>query len=223
MNATPPPSDLGQALITLQAAAMLVIQFLLISQRMLITNIRLFAFQSLLLAGIAAVTAYSHRVPELYLVAALTLVGKAIVLQWFMARLARRVGLDRELDPLLNAPSSMLMCGGLALLGYVVARPFAAAAAATHTFGVSIALLLSGFFLMINRRSAISQVLALLCAENGLVLAAISLTVRGMPVVVELGVFFDLFIGVFVLAILVSRIRETFSTINVDQLNRLKG
>jgi hydrogenase-4 component E len=224
MNTSQASSDFGPALITLQAAAMLVIQFLMVGQRMLPAGIRLFAVQSFLLAGIAAVTAYSHHVPEVYLVAGLTLAGKVIVLPWFMLRLVRQVGIDQEHRPWLNAPSAMLLCGGLALLSYVVARPFATAeAAGAHTFGVSIALMLSGFFLMINRRRAITQVLALLCAENGVVLAAISLTVRGMPVVVELGVFFDLFIGIVVLSILVYRIRETFSSIDVDQLNRLKG
>ena len=44
-----------------------------------------------------------------------------------------------------------------------------------------------------------------------------------MPLVVELGVFFDLFIAVMVLGILVFRIRATVGSIDVGQLNRLKG
>jgi hydrogenase-4 component E len=85
------------------------------------------------------------------------------------------------------------------------------------------ALLLIGFFLLINRRRAVTQVLALLCAENGLFLAAISLATHGLPLVVELGVFFDLFVAVMVLGILVFRIRETFSSIDVDRLDQLRG
>ena len=85
------------------------------------------------------------------------------------------------------------------------------------------ALVLTGFFLLINRRRALTQVLALLSAENGLFLAAISLTGHGMPLVVELGIFFDLFIAVMVVGILVFRIRATFATTDVNQLNRLKG
>jgi hydrogenase-4 component E len=76
---------------------------------------------------------------------------------------------------------------------------------------------------MINRRTAITQVLALLCAENGLFLAAIALTTYGMPLVVELGIFFDLFIAVLILGILVYRIRESFASIDVERLNLLKG
>ena len=127
------------------------------------------------------------------------------------------------MHPWINPPTSMLICGGLTLLGYLVARPLTTAVSGTNTFGVAMALVLTGFFLLINRRRALTQVLALLSAENGLFLAAISLTGQGMPLVVELGVFFDLFIAVMVVGILVFRIRATFATTDVHQLNRLKG
>jgi hydrogenase-4 membrane subunit HyfE len=52
----------------------------MIAQRMLLTNIRLFAIQSLFLAGIAALVAYHHDASHVYLVALLTLVGKVIFL-----------------------------------------------------------------------------------------------------------------------------------------------
>ena len=76
--------------------------------------------------------------------------------------------------------------------------------------------------MMISRRKAFMQVLALLCLENGLFLAAISLT-YGMPLIVELGIFFDLLVAVMVLGILVYRIQETFDSMDVSRLSRLRG
>jgi hydrogenase-4 component E len=87
---------------------------------------------------------------------------------------------------------------------------------------VAIAVFLIGFFMMVNRRKALTQVLALLCLENGLFLAAISLT-YGMPLLVELGIFFDLLVAVMVLGILVYRIRGTFDSMDVSRLTRLRG
>ena len=87
---------------------------------------------------------------------------------------------------------------------------------------VAISLLLTGFFLMIIRRKAITQVLALLTMENGVMLAAIALTTYGMPLVVEIGIFFDVVVAVMVLGILVFRIRETFASMDVSKLNELK-
>ena len=87
---------------------------------------------------------------------------------------------------------------------------------------MAISLFLIGFFMMINRRKALTQVLALLSLENGLFLAAISLT-YGMPLIVELGVFFDVLVAVMVLGILVYRIRETFESMDVSRLRRLRA
>jgi hydrogenase-4 component E len=220
-NLSPEP---GPQIITLFAAGMLVVQLLMVPQRMLLTNILLFAVQSLFLGLIAAAVAFFHHAHHVYLMALLTLAIKGLLLPWFLRRLVRQIGIDVEMHPWINAPAAMLLCGGFTLLGYVVARPFSATAGlGGNTLGVAIALVLIGFFLMINRRRAISQVLALLAAENGLFLAAIALTTYGLPFVVELGIFFDLFIAVMVLGILVFRIRATFATIDVDRLNQLRG
>jgi hydrogenase-4 component E len=136
----------------------------------------------------------------------------------------RRIEIVQEIEPLFNAPTSMVICGGLTLLGYIVARPFTTLERlGNNTLAVAITLLLTGFFLMFNRRKAISQVLALLTVENGVMLAAVALTTYGMPLVVELGVFFDVMVAVMVLGILVYRIRETFASMDVGKLSQLKG
>jgi hydrogenase-4 component E len=211
-------------LITLMAALMLVVQLLMVVQRMLLTNIRLFAVQSLFLAGIAAVVAYAHHASHVYVVAVLTIVGKVLFLPWLLNRLVLRIQITQEIEPLLNAPTSMLVCGGLTLLGYIVARPFTSLERlGNNTLAVAIALLLTGLFLMINRRKAITQVLALLTIENGVTLAAAALTSYGMPLVVELGIFFDVLVAVMVLGILVYRIRESFASMDTSKLNQLRG
>jgi hydrogenase-4 component E len=220
----PTATSVGSQAITLMAALMLVVQLLMIGQRMLLTNIRLFAIQSCFLAGIAAVVAYYHNASHIYVVAVLTLVGKVIFLPWLLHRLVQRMKIHQEIEPLLNAPTSMFICGGLTLLGYVVARPFTSLERlGTNTLGIALTLLLIGFYLMINRRTALTQVLGLLTVENGVMLAAVALTTYGMPLVVELGIFFDVLVAVMVLGILVYRIRESFASMDTSKLNQLKG
>ena len=220
----PAQSELASQWITLLAAGMLVVQLLMVVQRMLLTNIRLFALQSLMLAAIAALIAFFHNAPHVYWVVGLTLVGKVFFLPWLLNRQVRRIQIEQEIAPLLNASASMLLCGGFTLLGYIVARPFTSfARLGNNTLGVAVTLLLTGFFLMVNRRKAITQVLALLTIENGVMLAAVALTTYGMPLVVELGIFFDLMVAVMVLALLVYRIRENFDSMDTSKLNQLKG
>ncbi len=216
--------DLASQLITLLASFMLVLQLLLVVQRMLIANIRLFALQSLMLSGIAAIVAAFYGATHVFWVVGLTLLGKVFLLPWFLARLVRQMKINQEVQPLFNAPTSMLLCGGFTVLGYLVTRPIPSfERLGNNTLAVAMTLLLTGLFLMINRRKAINQVLGLLTTENGVMLAAIALTTYGLPLVVELGIFFDLLVGVMVLGILVYRIRETFSSMDVNKLSTLKG
>ena len=221
---SPPSTEAGTQLITLLAALMLVLQLLLVVQRMLLTSIRIFALQSLMLAAIATVVAYYHSATHVYVIAMLTIIGKVLLLPRLLNRLVRRINIVQEIEPLLNAPTSMLICGGLTLLGYVVARPFTTLEKlGNNTLAIAITLLLTGFFLMFNRRKAITQVLGLLTVENGVMLAAVALTTYGMPLVVELGIFFDVMVAVMVLGILVYRIRESFASMDTSKLSRLKG
>ena len=70
----------GTRMITLMAAFMLVLQIAMVGQRMLVTNVRLYAVQSLLLASIAATIAWFNREPHVYVAAVLTLLLKVVFL-----------------------------------------------------------------------------------------------------------------------------------------------
>ncbi len=219
----------GDKMITLMAALVLVLQITMVAQRWLITNIRVFAVQSFLLASIATTIAYFNGATHIYIAAALTLLFKTILLPIVLERLVAKIEIQREIEPFINVPVSILISGLLTLVGYVVAEsfhrpdePIGAASLGHNTLAVAISLYLIGFFMMINRRKALTQVLALLCLENGLFLAAISLT-YGMPLIVEFGIFFDVLVAILMLAILIYRIRETFDSTDVSRLSRLRG
>ena len=83
-------------------------------------------------------------------------------------------------------------------------------------------MVLIGLFLMMTRRKAITQILALLTVENAVFLVAVGVT-SGMPLVVELGISFDVILAVLVLGILVCRIVDRFDSMDVSRLSRLKG
>ena len=219
----------GDKVVILLAAFVLVLQIAMVAQRWVVTNIRLFAAQSCLLASIAGIIAYYNHAPHLYLAAFLTLTAKGILVPIVLERLVTRIEVRQEIEPILNMPLSIVISGALTLVGYVLAEPFyrpeeapGASSLGHNALAVAISLFLIGFFMMINRRKALTQVLALLCLENGLFLAAISLT-YGMPLIVELGVLFDVLVAVMVLGILVYRIRETFESMDVSRLRRLRG
>src|SRR3954469_5582561 len=218
--------EFGDKMVTLMAALVLVLQIAMVAQRWLVTNIRIFAAQSFLLAAIAATIAYFNHAPHIYVAAGLTLLVKTILAPIALERLVERIEIRQEIEPIINVPLSVVISGGLTLVGYVLAesfyRPEEGPTLGHNVLAVAISLFLIGFFMMINRRKALTQVLALLSLENGLFLAAISLT-YGMPLIVELGVLFDVLVAVMVLGILVYRIRESFESMDVSRLRRLRG
>ena len=177
----------------------------------------------------ATIAYFNHAPPHLHRRGADPAGQGAFWFRSLLERLVDRIEIRQEIEPILNVPLSIVISGGLTLVGYVVAESFyhpeetpGAASLGHNTLAVAISLFLIGFFMMINRRKALTQVLALLSLENGLFLAAISLT-YGMPLIVELGVFFDVLVAVMVLGILVFRIRETFDSMDVSKLRRLRG
>jgi hydrogenase-4 component E len=208
----------------LSAAGMLVSAYLMVGQKALFTTIRLYGVQSLLLAIVATTIAISESRPELFVTAALTVVLKTILIPWFLMRTVDRIGIHREIEPFLNVPVSLLICLGLTVVGYRVSTGFEEGAQQVthHLIGVALSLLLIGLFLMVTRKKAITQILALLIVENAVFLVAVGVT-TGMPLIVEFGIAFDVMLAVLVLGILVQRIVGRFESMDVSRLSNLKG
>jgi hydrogenase-4 component E len=139
-------------------------------------------------------------------------------------RVIDRIGIHREIEPFLNVPVSLLVCVGLTVVGYRVSTgfPVAVGAATHHVIGVALSMLLIGLFLMVTRKKAITQILALLTVENAVFLVAVGVT-PGMPLIVELGISFDVILAVLVLGVLVHRIVDRFESMDTSRLSNLRG
>lgn len=211
-------------ILILCAAGMLVTAYLMVGQKALFTSIRLFGAQSLLLAIVAGTIAISEGHRDLLVTAALTVVLKTFLIPWFLMRVIDRIGIHREIEPFLNVPASLLACVGLTVVGYRVSTGFpeGARGVSHHLIGVALSMLLIGLFMMVTRKKAITQILALLTVENAVFLVAVGVT-AGMPLVVELGISFDVILAVLILGVLVHRIVARFESMDVSRLSRLKG
>jgi hydrogenase-4 component E len=210
-------------ILILCAAGMLVSGYLMVGQKALFTAIRLYGVQSLLLAIVAATIAISQDRHDLFVTAALTLTLKAWLIPWFLMRVIDRIGIHREIEPFLNVPASLLMCLGLTVAGYRVGSGFpeGGQGVSHHLIGIALSMLLIGLFLMVTRKKAITQILALLTVENAVFLVAVGTS--GMPFIVELGISFDVILAVLVLGVLVQRIVGRFESMDVSRLSKLKG
>ncbi|MEK6551642.1 MAG: formate hydrogenlyase [Pseudomonadota bacterium] len=205
------------------AAVVLFTSFAMLAQARIVPLIHIFAWQGALLAITAALVAYVTNHPHLYFSAALTLVLKALLIPWLLHRLTVRLNIHRDIE-VLRFPS-LIMLGGavLVVFSYSVALPIAHLASGTtrNTIAISQAVVLLGMLLMITRKKAIAQVIGFMSIENGLFFAAVSAT-YGMPMVVELGIAFDVLVAAVLFGVFFFQMRDSIDSFDVDRLNRLR-
>jgi len=205
------------------AALLLLISFAMLSQRRIAGLITLFAWQGAALAASAALVGWSTGQHHLYYSAALTLVLKVIAMPWFFFRIVKKLDMDRDVEPMINIPTTMLIGIVLVIFSFNLAQPISELSGTVmrSTLGIALACVLLAFLMMITRSKAIPQVIGFLAIENSLFFAATSAT-YGMPLVVELGVALDVLVGVFVMGIFFFQIRETFDSLDLKHMEKLR-
>ena len=217
------PAPFAQQLLDLFASLLLLIAFAMLSQRRILTLIHLFAWQGLILTLSIADSAWLTHQPHLYYSAALTLLTKVLILPLLLHRLIRRLDVVWDVETLINIPTTMLVGIGLVIFSFNLALPIShfSSTILRNTLGIALASVLLSFMMMITRRKAVPQVIGFLALENGLFLAATSAT-YGMPMVVELGVALYVLVGMFIFGIFFFQIRETFDSLDIRHMEKLK-
>ena len=216
-------STLPGQLINLFAALLLLIAFAMLAQRRVLSLIRLFAWQGLVLVISTVVVAWTTGQHHLYYSAALTLLLKVFALPWILHRLLIKLDIKWDVETLINTPTTMLIGIVLVIFAFNLALPISqlASTVTRNTLGVAMACVLLAFLMMITRRKAVPQVVGFLAMENALFFAATSAT-YGMPMVVELGVALDVLVGTVIFGIFFFQIRETFDSLDIHHLEHLK-
>jgi len=214
---------LGTDIVNGLAVIVFLATFLVVWSTRMHTMVNYYAIQSLALGLVAAAIAYFTNSPQIYNVALLTIAIKALVIPRMLTYIMETIHVEREVELLISVPASLLASGGLAILAYFITEPIIlhGAAISRNCLAISIAVVLIGFLLMITRRKALTQIIGLMVMENGLFLAAIALT-YGMPMIVEIGVFFDILVGALIMGVFAFRINRTFETVDTGILRRLR-
>ncbi|OGU46496.1 MAG: hypothetical protein A2X68_09755, partial [Ignavibacteria bacterium GWC2_56_12] len=194
-------------LIDIFAAAILVTAFLIVSSRSIVFYIRLFALQSFLLGVVAFLVVLGYGETHILIAAFLTIALKAIAIPMVLTRVIERIQVRKEIDFSVNIAASLLLCGGMVVLSESVAQSILSgqqtdSSAVSRVLSVSIAMMLIGLFIMMTRKKALTQIVGLLTMENGVFLSGLSIT-YGMPLIVEVGIFFDILIAVLILGVFV--------------------
>lgn len=211
--------------IDILVVAAVVIDLMLVTSTRMATAIRLNAMQAALLAVMPLMIARSPWEPHILFVAAAILIIRVLIMPPMLMWSIRHATVRREEGPLLGIGASLMIAGGLVglsfLLGNRLRLPEGLLPFSNILVPGAFATILLGLFLLITRVQALTQVVAYLTIENGIYLFGLAL-VRETPVIVEMGILLDVFVGVFVMGIIIFHINRTFEHLDTSGLSQLR-
>jgi hydrogenase-4 component E len=208
------PFAVISALDGLTGAVFLLTALGVVATRQVLASLQLFITQSLLLALSAVLLGVALASPHLFAVAVITIATKTVMIPWVL----------REIDRVLNIPSSLLIAAVLVVLAYAVANPLLVAVDvpfARINLPLGIAAMFLGIFTIVVRREAVPQLLGLLALENGVFFAGVAI-VPDLPVIAELAAAVDVPVVALVVGLLTRRIHLRLGTTSVGRLVALR-
>lgn len=208
----------------LTLTAMLFTALILLVQDRINSMITTFTCQSGLLVITTILQAIATDHTQLYASATIIFILKVITIPYLLNYTVRKLNIRHKVSAV-KYPSLLLMgAGGIIFFCYYLVIPMHKASwfIIDSTVMVAMSVTLLGMLLLITHRKAISHVIGFMAMENGIFLAAIT-AAHGMPMMVELGIAFDVLVAAVLFGVFFFHIRDSIDSLNVDKLNSLHG
>jgi hydrogenase-4 component E len=205
------------------SAGILLTAVLMNSLKRIEPCVKAYTLNSWLLSALTAVVAFMTGEAHLYAASALTFLSKGVLIPLFLRRIVRQIKVTHDVEPYISNALSLTISGILVVGVYASLKEgIFVTGLSKNVLQISIAVILIGLFIMITRKKALIQVIGLLFMENGLFLAGFALTF-GMPLIIELGVLFDMLMAIIILGLFIVQIKKSFASSDLDKLTILKG
>jgi hydrogenase-4 component E len=206
------------------AVIVLLLEFGMLRASLFRAQVRLYAGQSLTISVLAAVVAFGRDIPELYALAVLSLLLKAVVVPLVVLALLRDADAEIAGSGTLGVANEVLLAIGVTGLGFfsVGVLNIHSAVLPSAALSLSVAVVLVAFVLMIVRRDVVSQAIGFFSLENGVSLASL-VVAAGMPLILEVAFLFDLLVAVVVFGVLMRTHHRRTRSLSTETLDRLRG
>jgi hydrogenase-4 component E len=187
-------------------------------------QIRLYAAQSLAVSALAVVVASGRNIPELYVLAGLSLTLKVVIVPVVILRLMRDASAEIAGSGALGVASEIIVAIVVAAFGFFVvgALDIHSKVLPATALGLSVAVVLVAFVLMIVRRDVVSQAVGFFSLENGVSMASL-VVAAGLPLILEVAFLFDLLVAVVVFGVLMRLHHGRTHSLSTETLTRLRG
>lgn len=182
------------------------------------------AVQSAGLAVIALMMWQKTGMVHLLIAAILTIVVKMLIIPYILHYTVRKTKAQWLVSRTMSQLVSIFIALFLIVMGQYVASHLSLPGAehGMRYLSAAVVLVFLGTFTIINNKQVIMQGIGVIVIENGLFLLTQALS-YGMPLVVELGIFFDLFVAVVIIASLTFKINSVFHSLDTEKMQDLRG
>ena len=202
----------------------LLSEFAMLHAQLSRSQIRLYAFQSLVVTALAVYVAAERHIPGLYAIAGITLVLKVVVIPAIVLTLLRDARVELVASHRLGVATMVLIAIAVSVFGIFTAGSITVQSRSlpSGALGLAIAAVLVSFLLIVLRSDVVSQAVGFFSLENAVSLTSL-VVAAGLPLIVEVAFFFDLLVAVVVFGVLMRVHHSHHDTLSTRQLDRLRG
>ena len=212
-----------EALISIITASILLTSFAFLMQTRIHSMIATFVCQSAMLSAVMVLHALKTGEHELYLSALLTILLKVVFIPYLLKYFVAKLNIRHRVTDVRRPFLILIGAAALVLFCYRLVTPVSTVSWTQDNgnIAVAMAVMLLGMLLMITHRKAISYIIGFMSMENGIFFAALVAT-KGMPMLVEFGIIFDVFFASILFGIFFLKLRRSIDSLDVDRLNLLR-
>lgn len=165
---------------------------------------------------------YTSRSSTLLALILLTFIIKVIFAPYFFSRFVKRHQVVFSSTTYLKIPLTLIVL--TLLTAFAESSTFVPLSAIRPEYGgaitLSLAIMFSSVFLLVNRKGALAQLLGILSLENAIVTFAIFAGLE-QSFALQLGILFDIFVWLTISVSLASMIYRHFGSLDVSSMNTL--
>ena len=188
----------------------------------LLTYIRIFAFQGLLLFGVSFIELTQITTLNLIFILLETIIFKTIVVPLFMNYVIKKNKITRDSEPYLPSFISLIIITTIIIITFILSNAINASHISKIYFVVALSALFAGLYIIITRRKIITHVMGFLIVENGVFLFYPLAVGNKMPMLLNTGILLDFFLSFPVLGIFVNKIKDVFKEPDMQTLSQLR-
>jgi len=164
-----------------------------------------YSFNSLTLGILALLIGTKLEDNAMILTGIITIIVKTVAIPYFLKNFSQKFHFVRQIQPEVKVQYAIMLIPAILVFTFYLAEPITNMMTNNSNYvAVSISSLFLSLLLMMEHKNVAPKIVGFLSMENSLFLLGITAT-DGMPMLVELGIFFDLLMAIVVMNLLFSR------------------